>query len=126
MRQHSCVPEGNYQVIHHSSAKYPNVLALINPDLNVYYQPGPGVPETGRKAILIHPANVPADLAGCIATGTDIGFMRGTLAVTNSRVALDKVLAFVSQNAVTRLVISSVDPHHSVDDIAQHAKELSV
>lgn len=126
MRQHSCVPEGRYQIIHHSSTKYPVALALINPELNVYYQPGPGVPETGRKAILIHPANVPADLAGCIATGTDIGFMRGTLAVVNSRTALGKVIDFVNQHSITSLVISSVDPHYSVDDIAQHAQELSV
>lgn len=125
MRQRSCVPEGTYKIIPHNSAKYPNTFALINHQLNVYYQPGPGVPEDARKAILIHPANVPEDLAGCIAPGTALGFMRDRLAVVNSKVAMQAVRRVLAPNQSHDLVIASVDPSMSVDDIPAYAQELS-
>ena len=125
MRQRSRVPEGKYKIIPHNSAKYPNTFALVNPQLNVYYQPGPGVPETGRKAILIHPANVPEDLAGCVAPGMSLGFMRDRLAVVNSKGAMQYVRQALVPGQTHSIVIGSVDPSMSVDDIPAYAQELS-
>lgn len=125
MRQRSCVPEGKYQIIRHNSAKYPNSFALVNHALDVWYQPGPGVPDHARKAILIHPANVPEDLAGCIAPGMALGYMRNRLAVTQSRVAMDVVRKFLAASPTNTLTIASVDASMSVDDIPAYAKRLS-
>lgn len=124
-RQRSCIPEGKYQVIRHNSAKYPNSFALVNHALDVYYQPGPGVPEAARKAILIHPANVPEDLAGCIAPGTELGFTRNRLAVLNSKVAMNHVRQFLAQSQTNSIVIASMNPQMSVEDIPKYAQTLS-
>ena len=51
----SCIPEGVYDVTPYSSEKYPNVWELQN------------VP--GRSKILIHVANNPRDVQGCIGLG---------------------------------------------------------
>lgn len=124
-RMRSCVPEGKYQIINHNSAKYPNSFALVNHQLGVYYQPGPGVPENARKAILIHPGNVPADLAGCIAPGTSIGYTRDTWAVLNSKVAMDAIRKYIKDNQVKNIVITHVDTNKSVDAIPTYAQNLS-
>jgi hypothetical protein len=124
-RQRSCVPEGDYQLIKHNSSKYPNTFALINPALNVYYQPGPGVPESGRKAILIHPGNVPEDLMGCISPGMSVGYLRDRWAVLNSRGAMDLLRSYIAANNVKRLIITNLDPSMSVDDMGQYAARIS-
>lgn len=70
LKGHSCVPTGTYELHPHNSPKHPHVWALHNPELNVYAEPGPDVPETGRTDCLIHPANWAWQLEGCIAPGT--------------------------------------------------------
>lgn len=62
----SCVPEGTYQLVPHSTARFPDTWALVNHALGVAHQPTPGV---RRSAILIHAANVADELEGCIAPG---------------------------------------------------------
>lgn len=66
----SCIPEGIYDVIPYNSTKYPNVWEVTN------------VPE--RSKILIHIANTPSDVQGCIGLG--MGFY-GT-GVSQSRIAV--------------------------------------
>jgi hypothetical protein len=65
----SCVPEGEYSLELHDSPLHPRTWALVNPSLGVYHDPSQ-VPSTGgRCECLIHPANVVAELEGCIAVG---------------------------------------------------------
>jgi len=80
----SCVPNGKYYLSTWESKKFPRAIALENKRLGVTkYDDG------FRFAILIHPANLARELAGCIAVGTAHGMVRGELGVINSRRAFD-------------------------------------
>lgn len=63
----SCVPDGDYKLEPFVGARFQNVYALSNPDLDVYV----GLPtgKLGRSAILIHEGNTVKDVIGCIAIG---------------------------------------------------------
>jgi hypothetical protein len=67
----SCVPDGVYRLVPHSSAKHGEVWALVNPVLGVYHYPGeiPVGQLFGRSAVLIHAANTTKDIEGCIGPG---------------------------------------------------------
>jgi len=86
----SCVPAGLYRVIPHHSAPFPNTYAIVNPELGVWYQPGdiPRNLQYGRCAILLHIANVVADVVGCIGVGSDVGQINGEPAVLRSKAAM--------------------------------------
>lgn len=79
----SCIPEGAYSLEAHSSAKYPQVWALVGDQVAHY-------PKTGveRAAILIHAANWVQELEGCVAPGFQIAWLKRQVAVTNSQGAL--------------------------------------
>lgn len=81
--QISCIPPGQYKLIHRSSPKYGNHLHVLD------------VP--GRSYILIHPANYVSQLRGCIAPGTARVHLNGDniLDVSNSRVAMEQVMKHV-------------------------------
>lgn len=66
----SCVPAGVYQLVLHDSPKHPRTFALVNPDLGIYHEPG-DAPQGifCRFATLIHVANFPTELEGCIGVG---------------------------------------------------------
>lgn len=63
-----------------------------------------GVP--GRSAILIHSGNFAgdkskgfkSDVDGCILPGFGVGIVSGQKGVTRSRLALDKLRAFIGKN----------------------------
>ncbi len=77
----SCVPPGRYQLVPWSGPRFPNHWALTGGTVRLY--PGP---EAVRSAILIHAANRPTELEGCIALGTlQAG---GSTILTNSRKAV--------------------------------------
>ncbi len=68
----SCIPPGIYFLENHMSEDHPNTLALFNHDLWVYhYEESIPITQRGiaRTAVLIHPANWPEQLRGCIAPG---------------------------------------------------------
>jgi hypothetical protein len=67
----SCVPAGTYQLALHDTLAHPRSFALVNPELGVYHEPGdvPAGVAAVRVAILIHVANYPSDLEGCIGVG---------------------------------------------------------
>lgn len=67
----SCVPPGEYKLVPHRSHKYGDVLALVNEDMNITHWEDEG--ENNRYAILIHVANYPKDVQGCIGLGTEMG-----------------------------------------------------
>lgn len=74
--QVSCVPPGLYQLVRHDTPTHPRSFALVNPDLDVYHEPGDVPPEKlayARTAVLLHAANVPSQLLGCIGVGLHRG-----------------------------------------------------
>lgn len=92
-RRESCVPDGTYFVRPHSSDKFPDTFALINPQLGVWYQPDdiPDGQSWGRSAILIHAGNRVTDVIGCIAVGLRHSFVSQQHAALESRKALDQL-----------------------------------
>jgi len=82
----SCVPVGTYDLVLHDSEAHPETWALVNPNLGVTHW-GP----SQRSAVLIHPANVVAELRGCIAPG----LIRGVRQVQRSRDAMAKLKAML-------------------------------
>ena len=61
----SCVPPGRYELVPWNSKKHPRSCALVGNGVGLF--PGRGV---SRSAVLVHSANVPLSLQGCIALGT--------------------------------------------------------
>lgn len=90
----SCVPAGEYELLPHNSTKYGPVVVLSNPDLDVYPYEG-DVPEAkrgvARATCLIHAANWPDQLQGCIAPGAKITMIGGKLGVTSSAATLGRL-----------------------------------
>jgi len=70
---HSCVPAGEYQVVPWKSDRFGDVVALFSPALSVYLHES-DIPQntSGRFACLIHNANWPSQVEGCIAVGEQI------------------------------------------------------
>lgn len=89
----SCVPPGKYTLENHSSRKFGETYALVNHELGVYHY---DAPNAKRTAILIHSANFPRQLHGCIGLGKGLGFIQDQLAVVNSRQATGEVLRRLS------------------------------
>lgn len=77
----SCIPAGEYRLIPHISPKFGLSYGLENPELGVTLH-GP----SKRTRILIHAANFPYELEGCIAPG--VGWHRSGWGVRESRRAL--------------------------------------
>lgn len=93
----SCVPDGMYNLIPHSG-RFPDVYALVNQALGVYYQPGdiPAGQKWGRAAVLIHNGNVLQDTVGCILVGRrHEGFDR----VVDSRLALNDLRGVLGKSS---------------------------
>lgn len=95
----SCVPEGTYELLPHSSPKFGEVYALEAASLGVTRY-GPSL----RTHILIHVANTPSQLQGCLAPGLDFGSINNEWGVINSRLAFNQLMHYLNgENA--RLVI---------------------
>lgn len=77
-RNVSCIPDGDYEVVPYSSAKYPHSFEIID------------VP--GRDAILIHHGNTIKDTLGCILVGESLGKLGMENAVLKSRDKLDSMV----------------------------------
>lgn len=91
----SCVPEGDYELRPWDSDKYGSVVVLVNPALSVYATEA-DVPKAergiARSACLIHAANWPHQLQGCVAIGKRLANMppHGP-GITDSRETLAKL-----------------------------------
>lgn len=80
----SCIPAGTYICAREPNAVYTEVFRLLR------------VP--GRDGILIHPANMAAELEGCIAPGLEIERV-GWTGVLHSRDALSVLRALIDTRA---------------------------
>lgn len=91
----SCVPDGDYELRPWDSDKYGSVVVLVNPALMVYaYEHEIPKHERGlaRSACLIHAANWPHQLQGCVAVGNKIiNLPPNGLGITDSRAMLAKL-----------------------------------
>lgn len=98
----SCVPEGDYILIPHKSNKYGEVLALVNTHIGItHYKEHDSV----RYAILIHTANYPKDVVGCIGLGDN--YIPDKNMVTNSRQSISDFYDAVSPKQIHQLTIEN-------------------
>tara|TARA_R100001594_G_scaffold68050_2_gene102346 strand:- start:1196 stop:1657 length:462 start_codon:yes stop_codon:yes gene_type:complete len=67
----SCIPSGKYELVPHSSDRYPDVWAFVGGTVAHY----PDSMQEGqtRYACLIHAANYAHQIQGCLALGTGKG-----------------------------------------------------
>ena len=77
----SCIPEGDYALRPYSSARFTNVWEVCD------------VP--GRTYILIHAANLPTEVEGCIAPGMSCR-LPGSVGVNSSRKACGQVYEYLA------------------------------
>jgi len=98
----SSVPAGKYTLEPHHSSKHGDVWALVNEAKGVYHYANINAI---RYAILIHVANRPSELAGCIGIGKHLGFVREEIAVTSSRIAVNEAMQILSRDASHTLEI---------------------
>jgi hypothetical protein len=82
----SCVPDGKYDLVAHSGAKFKNVWCLVNHVLGVFHWPDEIMPiaKWGRACVLIHTGNTTDDIIGCILIGMMHSVLDGKPAVLRS------------------------------------------
>lgn len=105
----SCVPSGDYDLRPWDSQTFGSVVVLVGHDHMVYPREV-DVPEgergVARTSCLIHAANWPRQLQGCIAVGEEIRDVSPHgLAVTRSNPTLDRLRALWGDRKGHRLVI---------------------
>ncbi|MFL7010945.1 DUF5675 family protein [Enterovibrio norvegicus] len=83
----SCIPEGTYQLLPHESTRFGTCYALEAPTLGVT-RFGPSL----RTHCLIHKANRPSELRGCLAPGAAFGVVGQEWAVINSKGAFNALM----------------------------------
>lgn len=94
----SCIPFGEYHLLPHQSSSKNHSLggvcyAMVNEDYGVYQYPDPNAI---RFACLIHVANFPEELAGCVAPG--LQFHRTRWGVSNSTDAMRGIIEMLGKD----------------------------
>lgn len=94
----SCIPDGEYDLIPHRSKTKNKKLggtcyAIVNENYGVYQYPDPNAI---RFACLIHVANFPEELAGCIAPG--ISFHASRWGVSMSTDAMRGIIELLGKD----------------------------
>ena len=98
----SCIPAGDYFLVPHKSKKYGDCLALINTAKGItQYKEYDSI----RYAILIHTANYPKDVEGCIGLGDN--YIAEKNMVTNSRQAIIDFYNMVDPTKIHQLKIEN-------------------
>ena len=99
----SCVPDGEYTLVPHGHYKHDgNVLALVGETVSHYKDP-----DFERYACLIHTANYPKDVVGCIGLGEDYSSSKNM--ITNSRKSIKEFYAKISPNKSHNLIVETSD-----------------
>lgn len=101
----SCIPAGDYTLVPHKFRGRYDTFALTGYGVSHYNQS-----DFERYAIVIHPANVQSDLAGCIAPGSSRGFLKGQYAVLNSTNTTDKLMKLLRSKPNETHAIRITDP----------------
>lgn len=97
-RNVSCIPAGVYKLIPHISRRKNKKVgglcyAIVNEEIGVYHYPDP---KAIRFGCLIHIANWPIELEGCVAPG--MGFHPGKWGVSRSTDAMRKIIKLLGKN----------------------------
>ena len=100
----SCIPEGDYSLIPYKSDKYGNVLVMVNNELGITHYKEP---HSNRYACLIHTANYPHDVEGCIGLGDN--YIEEKNMVTNSRQSIIDFYNIVSPEETHELIIENAE-----------------
>lgn len=98
----SCVPTGIYELEEHESSKYGYTFALVNDLLGVTHYKEE---DSERYAILIHAANIPSQLEGCISMGGSYCHVLGSYGVCNSDKNVDKVWTIIENYEIKQIEI---------------------
>lgn len=98
----SCIPEGDYTLAPHNSKKYGDVLCLVGDGVTQNKEP-----DSKRYACLIHTANYPYDVEGCIGLGDN--YIADKNMVTNSRQSIIDFYDIVSPNKAHELKIENAE-----------------
>lgn len=99
----SCVPDGIYQLVPHTRPSGRKVVALVNPDLGVWYQKEDRPNPWGRYLVLIHSGNYVENVVGCIAPGETRTIADNRRMVTSSRATMD----MLNVQQYSRLIIET-------------------
>lgn len=91
----SCVPVGVYETRPHTRLDGAQVIALINPDLGVYYVEDDLPDEGGRFLILLHKANWVHQVVGCCCPGLYHADSAQGRMVSSSAKAMRRVMQFI-------------------------------
>ncbi len=95
----SCIPPGTYEIHEHKSPKHGKCYALKNHDLGVGTNKGDSV----RWGCLIHVANWPKQVEGCIGPGK--GLHPKYWGVASSRDAIIDLYNLIRFNKITHIEI---------------------
>lgn len=95
----SCVPPGEYELIWHDSLRWGNRLHLQGEHVSIRKS------HKARWACLLHPANFPTEVEGCVAPNEEIRLTELTWRGVSSRDALAKLEDHFPKGANHTLVI---------------------
>lgn len=106
----SCVPIGKYRILPIDTDTTGGEYALYNPDLGIWlYERDIPPGGRGRYRIIIHVANIAAQLAGCVAAGVARGYV--TVTVDKERVhGLGVASSTIATNTINNLIHNAKDP----------------
>ncbi len=97
----SCIPPGVYDLVEHHSRRFRLAWALVGPGV-AHFDDGVAT----RTAILIHAANWSHELQGCIAPGTSIRMIEGSLGVSHAQLTMRKIDEHLREFVNPRIEIS--------------------
>jgi hypothetical protein len=100
----SCVPDGIYQLVPHTRPSGRKVVALVNPELGVWYQKEDRPSVWGRYLVLIHSGNYVEHVVGCVSPGATRTIANNRRMVTSSRSTMDKL----NVQQYSRLIIEPI------------------
>lgn len=98
-RNISCIPEGSYEV---KGRKYNKG--------DYYTYEIVGVPN--RTLILVHVANLPEEVEGCVGIGSGLGAVRNRWAVTGSQRGFNRLTRAWEESIPEHIIISFKDMKH--------------
>jgi len=102
----SCLPESIYDLEPHESKKYGSVYALVNNELGItHYKEA----NSTRYACLMHVANWPKDVKGCIGIGKSIDIIDNKMQILDSRAALNIAAHLIEDLVITRIEITHAE-----------------
>jgi len=87
----SCVPSGAYSLVEFDSPKYGLTYAMVGDTVSKYQS------DLARYACLLHAANWPHQVEGCIGIGEKLMYISGKLGVTNSKNSMKTLLKLMKE-----------------------------